>query len=322
MFFVYYAHKLKKQNFISAHKTCKITIMMLNLLILSFLLIICSVRAGLPVDKVVFSWVDDSGVTQSVTDTSAPWALPTMTGDNKYQPLTYLSTPGKKRIIATAFAIDQQIKTQILEFEIINSNEGRTASKRCSNLITNSDMASGYQGYWKTINGGKLSNMNETLGSPGTAMRYTPSLFTNAGIRYRSKQNIDRTCLAPDTTYEVTTQLLLIPQLTTTTDGTCTVGVDCPRVGIIIVDNTGNTIIDIKSQDYTDGSWDDSGLWNTLTSRFTLPSQQTWDGSVKSVQIDITGFSRFMDLVVDNFSIVPVTDSKTITNKNLLRRVI
>jgi hypothetical protein len=269
---------------------------MVYALLLSWLLLI-SVVSSSAVDKVVFSWVDDYGVSQSITDTAAPWSLPG-SDDGKNVPFLYLSTPGKKLITATAFSLENVVKSKVLEFEVIDSSAGQ-----CDNLIANSDMSLGNKGYWRASRFGKFQSASQVFGQPATAIRYSRRLIRRGGPIYLTEQNMDYSCLTPGSSWEISTSLAL---LKSNNDGEfCVLGLNCPMITMSVSDSAGDVVFELLSRDYEETDWSNDS-WNRIRKEFTLPSSDRWDGSVGSVVVKINGYTGTADLLVDDFSIVPL----------------
>jgi hypothetical protein len=256
-----------------------------------------SATSPVPVDRVVFSWIDENGISQSATDSIAPWTLPNIE-EQGGQMLPYLSKPGKKVITATAFNIDNIIKTEILEFDVIDSRIGR-----CDNLIKNSDMQLGYNGFWKPSSRGTLVDATTAFGKPVTAIRHSRIRFTSGGPTYLSANNMDYTCLSRGSTWEINAQIGL---LSDTKGVPCTIGQSCPIVAISITDSEGNVVRAHSGSEYVGGIWNRNSF-NNLKSTFTLPKSDRWNGSVGAVNIEITGYSGSANYIIDNFSILRVT---------------
>jgi hypothetical protein len=262
---------------------------------LSFLLFVSTATAlsTVPIDKVVFSWIDEMGVSQSVTDSEAPWSLPKVVG-NDYAPLPYFTTTGKKRITATAYYLDRILKSEVLEFDIVDSRIGR-----CDNLIKNADMSLGYQGYWSPSARGVLAIAKIIFGKSVLAIRHTRPRLTTGGPIYISG-NLDNSCLTRGSTWEVNSQIAL---LSGTKGVACTVGKSCPTAIITITDSAGAIVTKHIASKYVGVTWK-SGSFNNLKSLFTLPKSDKWNGSIGSVKIEISGHNGSADYVLDSFSLL------------------
>jgi hypothetical protein len=264
-------------------------------------IVLCSsvsafVASPMPVDKVIFSWIDEMGKSESVTDTQAPWALPRIEGQN-YQMLPYLSTPGKKVITATAYNSDAVLKSQILEFEIIDSRIGR-----CDDLIVNSDLSSGYSGYWNPSSRGQLENVQTVFGKSVTAIRHSREPFTYGGPSYSSAKNMDFSCVTPGSSWEVNAQIGLI-RSPSDKGVACIMGKSCPTAVITITDSSGNRILRHKASTYEGGVWNRNSF-NNLKSTMTMPKSSEWDGTIRSIRVEIRGYRGTANFVVDSFSIL------------------
>jgi hypothetical protein len=276
------------------------------------------VHASSDFDNVVFTWVDDNGATQSITQTQGPWTLPVQQ-NGAYESFPYLSTPGRKVISATAYRNSELVRSLILSFDMIDSSS-KVDSSQCSNLIANSDMALGYEGYWKssTLRSGEFSNINSAFGST-SALRFSRQggiIRRGGSAAYMANENdnMNYGCLTPGSSWTINAKVGLIQASSqilrrantnnVVTDGVaCFLTFNCPEVSVTVADSSGVVLTKHSSRDYVSDKWDKDSF-NEIRTTFVLPD--TYDvSSIGSVTIEIKGYSSFADLLIDEFSIVP-----------------
>ena len=166
----------------------------------------------------------------------------------------------------------------------------------CSNLISNSDMERGYQGYWS----GSLENVNGGFNGSALALKHVGRLTSRSPGPSYNTTLINKACLTPGSSWEVSAQVRLI-MLVFDRGAKCDIGSNCPAISVVLKDTAGQVVANISSRKYPSGSWR-SNTFNTLSTTFQLPPLTSWNGSIGSVEIGIRGYRPTMrHLIFDNF---------------------
>ena len=121
---------------------------------------------------------------------------------------------------------------------------------------------------------------------------------------------MDYKCLAPGSTWQIDARLKLL-EADSEIGALCSrvqtsSSVDCPSVVVRIYDKPDPAtasvkILDEDVWDYVDPEWK-SDDFNDFRGTFTVPSSYT---EIDSVQLIIRDFNASLDVVIDNFSIIP-----------------
>lgn len=166
----------------------------------------------------------------------------------------------------------------------------------CSNLISNSDMERGYEGYWL----GSLENVNGGFNGSALALKHVGRLASRSPGPSYNTTLVDKSCFTPGSIWEVSAQVRLV-MLIFNRDAGCDIGSNCPAIRLILKDTAGQVVANIYSRNYPSGTWR-SSAFNSLSTTFQLPSTTAWNGSVGSVEIGIRGYRpTTRHLIFDNF---------------------
>lgn len=170
-----------------------------------------------------------------------------------------------------------------------------TGSPCSGNLVSNSDMESGYSGFWTGT--GILENV-AGHNSP-TAVSYTGELWSVNGPSYNG--NVLHACLSLGSSWDVSVHVKL--NNTWFGDGErCVTDVTCPSLRIVITDSSSNEIVSLQTRNYA-SSWNADGF-NQLQTVLAMPSSG-WDGTIGNVSIDFYEYHAENTLIIDDLSIVP-----------------
>jgi len=178
------------------------------------------------------------------------------------------------------------------------------SNAHCSNLIENSDMELGVDGFWLEGDGFFGFLEATTMGYESSmALRYVGGFLSTHGPSFNSEENMDVSCLTPGSRWELSARI----RLTNSIFGwgeVCWTSWTCPGVQITITDAQGADVVSFFSREYVGNSWN-TDLFNEIRKGFLLPSSSDWDGSVGDVSITIDGYFVwwFSALILDDFAI-------------------
>ena len=178
------------------------------------------------------------------------------------------------------------------------------SNAHCSNLIENSDMELGVDGFWLEGDGFFCSLEATTMGYESSmALRYVGGFLSTHGPSFNSEENMDVSCLTPGSRWELSARI----RLTNSIFGwgeLCWTSWTCPGVQITITDAQGAEVVSFFSREYVGNSWN-TDLFNEIRTGFLLPSSSDWDGSVGDFSITVDGYVVwwFSALILDDFAI-------------------
>lgn len=181
------------------------------------------------------------------------------------------------------------------------STEARfTTSVRssCSNLVANSDMELGHEGFWIDNGFGSLATTDGYKSS--SALHFHSRVFTWNGPQYIA--TMDYSCLLPGSRWIIRAQMQLV-DIETGGGFDCDIASTCPAVRVEIFDTDGYQILVKKLRQYPN-AWKPMEF-NLFETTFELPD--TFE-EVGDLIVDIRDFSMAAELVVDDFELQQVVD--------------
>ena len=163
----------------------------------------------------------------------------------------------------------------------------------CQNVIYNSNMERGYQGYWS----GPLENAKGGFNGSAVALKHT-GMTRSPGPSYNATL-VDKQCFTPGSLWEVSAQVRLTMVIFNRSAG-CDIRRSCPAFLVTVKDTTGQVVASMTSRNYPSGRWRNEAF-NLLNTTFQLPTSTSWNGSVGSVEIGLRGYQAYIrHLIFDN----------------------
>jgi hypothetical protein len=172
------------------------------------------------------------------------------------------------------------------------------SSGNCDNLILNSDMELGFEGFWN----GNKGKFNVVEGFNATrAIQHVAMMRRRAtGPSYAAKSNVDLACLMSGSKWELSARFRL-SSAQSGKGAMCDLKSSCPQVEIVVKDLSGKQIFRVASRDYVQDAWYRNSF-NELRTFFQLPSE--WNGTVDSISIAVNGYWPALRAVsIDDFAI-------------------
>ena len=180
---------------------------------------------------------------------------------------------------------------------------------RCNNMIFNSDMELGLEGYWQAAGAGQIANNMPGYQSP-LAIRSWGRHRVWDGPQYLVQRDTYDGCVVPGSVWQLGARLRLVDPVTN--EGmNCNVdpGYDspkdfkrgddfCPKFTIYIRDSRG-TLKTFHEGGYPEGWKPDE--YNLFQKRFTFPEPDGgWTGDVRNFRIVVSQMNPGADMLMDD----------------------
>lgn len=179
------------------------------------------------------------------------------------------------------------------------STDVKPASRdECANLISNSDMEHGHNGYWESTSS-FFTYVSDVPGYHSPTAIQHQALRSSEGLRFKTETNMNFGCLAFRTTWQLSAQI----RLETPFGAGVSCGAHCPQVNLVLYSVRDQLVFDLRSRDYAI-LWDPNGF-NLLQTEFEVPKRK-WNGVITKVDIIIDGYDSRNKLIVDDFAITPL----------------
>jgi hypothetical protein len=213
--------------------------------------------------------------------------------------------------IATAGQVAMYVRSQVNgKLMIVDDVSMKLQVRNCNNLIRASNMETDeWKSLWQRSDVSGAAGIYTTA-TPGynsaNAFRYGNRKTSAEGPLYSAFRNIETQCLQPNTKWRITAQFKLI-QRSNGQGVSCTIRQrdSCPSVQISIRNDDRVRFYAPIFNTYTNSVWK-ADTYNQFQADFVLPNTDVWDGSIRTVQLQMRDFPVAYDVFVDDVTWSPI----------------